>query len=80
MADCDTATNTERLRSVTGVGDAMESWLLEVKRVRIPRPKFQTRYPTEPPKDYYACEDKLNKRDMIDKATEDLRKAIHEKL
>lgn len=57
----------------------MESWLLEVKRVRIPRPKFQTRYPTEPPKDYHACEDKLNKRDF-DKATEELRKAIHEKL
>lgn len=31
----------------------MESWLTDVKRVRIPRPKFASaRHPREPPKDY----------------------------
>lgn len=41
----------------------MESWLGEVKQLRIPRPKFgcgQPRtgcYPIEPPRDYYTSED-----------------------
>jgi hypothetical protein len=76
----------------------MESWLLDVKRVRIPRPKFaSTRhggggggYPTEPPKDYGAGalddprEDKSKRGDYasreLAKATEELRRAVQEKL
>ena len=58
----------------------MESWLLDVKRVRIPRPKFATRCPAEPPKDY--CDEDKGKRGPVDmsKATEDLRRAIQDKL
>lgn len=61
----------------------MESWLLDVKRVRIPRPKFQTgalRYPTEPPKDYYLAEEADKTKRSLEKATEELRRSIQEKL
>lgn len=44
----------------------MECWLINVKRVRIPRPKFDNnrcylvQYPREPPKDYiYNDEDPI---------------------
>lgn len=71
----------------------MESWLVDVVRVRIPRPKFEngnngnrnySSYPTEPPKDYIfnssnRVED-TNKLMNLEKTTEDLRKAIQEKL
>lgn len=72
----------------------MEAWLEDVKRVRIPRPKFGSsgRYyvypPTEPPKDYLyedtqelklkASSGHLN--NDLNKATEDLRRALQEKL
>lgn len=68
----------------------MESWLLDVKKVRIPRPKFASSrsYPVEPPKDYYEDDDegKENKRDLggngaeMAKATEELRRAVQDKL
>lgn len=64
----------------------MDSWLLNVKRVRIPRPKFQTancRHPSEPPKDYSTNVETIaetkSKQDLS-KATEDLRRAIEQKL
>lgn len=67
----------------------METWLEHVKRVRIPRPKFGSSGrcyvypPTEPPKDY-LYEDpqdlKLKKGTNLVKATEELRRALHEKL
>lgn len=62
----------------------MDSWLLNVKRVRIPRPKFQTancRNSNEPPKDYSTSEaiEAKSKQDLS-KATEDLRRAIEQKL
>lgn len=71
----------------------MESWLIDVKRVKIPRPKFgggegngRRFAPHEPPKDYYSAascgaEDELkhNNKDLT-KATEELRRAIQEKL
>ncbi|OWR49522.1 hypothetical protein KGM_211164 [Danaus plexippus plexippus] len=64
----------------------MESWLDDVKRVRIPRPKFERKYPTEPPKDYLEdCSDLGGKRRHHDnkdlaKATEELRRTLQEKL
>lgn len=62
----------------------MESWLLDVKRVRIPRPKFAggPRCPAEPPKDYCDEDAAKGKRGAMDlgKATEDLRRAIQDKL
>lgn len=70
----------------------MESWLIDVKKVRIPRPKFGGSkcyiYPTEPPKDYIyddcRTEELKLKSSMqqtnLAKATEDLRRAIQEKL
>ncbi|CAB3230752.1 unnamed protein product [Arctia plantaginis] len=63
----------------------MESWLDDVKRVRIPRPKFGTKYPVEPPKDYLEdCGGELGKQRRHDKdltkATEELRRALQEKL
>ncbi|CAH0772465.1 unnamed protein product [Bemisia tabaci] len=64
----------------------MESWMVDIKRVKIPRPKFQTggcRYPTEPPKDYYSGSEDMesvkNKQSLA-KATEELRRAVQEKL
>nr|CAD7460134.1 unnamed protein product [Timema tahoe] len=74
--------------SQTARGDEtrMESWLLDVKRVRIPRPKFaSTRYPAEPPKDYLEeVREETKKRDFasreLDKATEELRRAVQDKL
>ncbi|KAH1004583.1 hypothetical protein HUJ05_005377 [Dendroctonus ponderosae] len=73
---------------------AMETWLEDVKRVRIPRPKFGSsgRFyvypPTEPPKDYfYEDTQDLKMRTSIHqassnlaKATEELRRAFREKL
>lgn len=67
----------------------MESWLLDVKRVRIPRPKFAGKYPAEPPKDY--CSDEFARDEKrtaaalltarnIAKATEDLRRELQDKL
>lgn len=67
----------------------MESWLTDVKRVRIPRPKFAggsrcgaSRCPAEPPKDYGEEDGGKGKRGGLDlgKATEDLRRAIQDKL
>jgi hypothetical protein len=74
----------------------MESWLVDVKRVRIPRPKFASArpggsgYPTEPPKDYIVGglddpRDEKGKRGdfasrELAKATEELRRAVQEKL
>lgn len=67
----------------------MDSWLLDVKRVRIPRPKFAGRYPAEPPKDYMAEELSRDEKRVtaaiftarnIAKATEDLRRELQEKL
>lgn len=67
----------------------MESWLVNVKRVRIPRPKFGgSRYPMEPPKDYIYddCRQEEMKlraalqNSTLAKATEDLRRALQEKL
>ncbi|KAK6618980.1 hypothetical protein RUM44_003361 [Polyplax serrata] len=67
----------------------MESWLLDVKRMKIPRPKFSGKYPLEPPKDYCSddqCKDDkrtaaalLTARNIV-KATEDLRRELQEKL
>ncbi|XP_017773046.1 PREDICTED: uncharacterized protein LOC108560106 [Nicrophorus vespilloides] len=69
----------------------MESWLVDVKRVRIPRPKFGSGnrcYPTEPPKDYIYDDTRtedlkfrsgLSSANLV-KATEDLRRALQEKL
>ncbi|XP_075212929.1 uncharacterized protein LOC142319486 [Lycorma delicatula] len=77
----DFGTTTAAGPSHSGETREIESWLLEVKRMRIPRPKFQTRCPVEPPKDYYTGEDAETKakRDLA-KATEDLRRAVQEKL
>jgi hypothetical protein len=76
-------------------GGEMESWLLDVKRVRIPRPKFASArhgggYPIEPPKDYSVggmddLRDEKSKRGdytsrELAKATEELRRAVQEKL
>lgn len=70
----------------------MESWLEDVKRVRIPRPKFGSSGrcyvypPTEPPKDYlYDDPQELKIKNAMQstnlaKATEDLRRALQEKL
>lgn len=71
----------------------MESWLLDVKRVRIPRPKFGSNnrcyvYPTEPPKDYIYDDGRPEELKLkatlqatnLAKATEELRRALHEKL
>jgi hypothetical protein len=58
----------------------------DVKRVRIPRPKFGGKYPAEPPKDYLEeCGDlggKQRRHDNKDlaKATEELRRTLQEKL
>lgn len=67
---------------------------MDVKRVRIPRPKFGVgsrfgSYPTEPPKDYVYDESRVEELKMrsslgcpgsLAKATEDLRRALQEKL
>lgn len=62
----------------------MDSWLLNVKRVRIPRPKFQTtcRHPNEPPKDYSTSAETIESKSKQDlaKAAEELRRAIEQKL
>lgn len=69
----------------------MESWLVDVKKVRIPRPKFGSGgrchpCPSEPPKDYFyedARHEDLKIRTSpanLVKATEDLRRAIQDKL
>ncbi|CAH0557526.1 unnamed protein product [Brassicogethes aeneus] len=63
----------------------MESWLVDVKRVRIPRPKFGSGnrcYPAEPPKDYLYDErpEELKFKTNMVKVTEDLRRAFQEKL
>ncbi|CAH4014448.1 unnamed protein product [Pieris brassicae] len=61
----------------------MESWLGDVKRVKIPRPKFSSKYPAEPPKDYLDDSDLSGKRHAnkdIAKATEELRRSLQEKL
>lgn len=66
----------------------MESWLVDVKRVRIPRPKFGSGsrcYPIEPPKDY-GYEDRQEDMKMRpslpdgSKVTEELRRAFQDKL
>ncbi|KAJ8954533.1 hypothetical protein NQ318_000767 [Aromia moschata] len=73
------------------VATIMESWLVDIKRVHIPRPKFGSGsrcygygYPTEPPKDYVnedgRSEDFKLKSSMqstnLAKATEELRRAL----
>lgn len=70
-------------RSSVAEPRAMESWLLDVKRVRIPRPKFHTatlRYPAEPPKDYSLSDEAEKAKRSLEKATEDLRRSLQEKL
>lgn len=75
----------------------MESWLCDVKRVRIPRPKFESGrcMPREPPKDYiledshldgskrggggHSSGDYFTGKDLA-RATEELRRAVQEKL
>lgn len=64
----------------------METWLVDVKRVRIPRPKFGSRYPSEPPKDYYDDSEDIKAKKTADmekdimKATEEIRRTLEEKL
>lgn len=65
----------------------MESWLDDVKRVKIPRPKFGGKYPAEPPKDYLdECGGDLGGKQRhhdakdLSKATEELRRTLQEKL
>ncbi|KOB73427.1 Uncharacterized protein OBRU01_09997 [Operophtera brumata] len=64
----------------------METWLDDVKRVKIPRPKFGSKYPAEPPKDYLDdgtdLGGKQRRHDSKDlaKATEELRRTLQEKL
>ncbi|XP_039281344.1 uncharacterized protein LOC111064100 [Nilaparvata lugens] len=77
MADFRTATATHPGETAAM---AAESWLLEVKRMRIPRPKFQTRCPAEPPKDYYMTEEEAKAKRDLAKATEELRRAVQDKL
>ncbi|VVC99877.1 unnamed protein product [Leptidea sinapis] len=58
----------------------------DVKRVKIPRPKFGNKYPTEPPKDYLDEYSDLNSKVRhhaskdLAKATEELRRSLQEKL
>lgn len=67
----------------------MESWLIDVKRVHIPRPKFCSGsrcygygYPTEPPKDYVNEDSRSEHFKLksspanLSKATEELRRAL----
>ncbi|XP_026469338.1 uncharacterized protein LOC113373253 [Ctenocephalides felis] len=72
----------------------MESWLLDVERVRIPRPKIgcgksalvsgkmrlqSGRRPQEPPKDYHeGAVAQLSSR--VGQDMEDLRRSLEEKL
>lgn len=73
-----------------GTSGEMESYLVDVKRVRIPRPKIGSGrrcYPTEPPKDYEEMRAEELKLRMsiaapgsLTKATEELRRAFQEKL
>jgi len=68
----------------------MESWLIDVKKVRIPRPKKASSsgtsgnrcYPIEPPKDYFYVEESSHKITAADlaKATDELQRAFQEKL
>lgn len=72
----------------------METWLVDVKKVRIPRPKFGGSnrcysYPTEPPKDYsfedsrsegFKLRESVTSPMNLVKATEELRRALQEKL
>jgi len=70
----------------------MEAWLDDIKPVRIPRPKFGSTGrcyvypPTEPPKDYFYDDPQELKlkasvqQTNLAKATEELRRAIQEKL
>uniref|UniRef100_U5EP70 Uncharacterized protein n=1 Tax=Corethrella appendiculata TaxID=1370023 RepID=U5EP70_9DIPT len=71
----------------------MESWLVDVKQLRIPRPKFAAmnlspthKYrsgPREPPRDY-SLEDDFANTQIVDRKlqtqTEELRQALQEKL
>ncbi|KAK3911289.1 C2 domain-containing protein 3 [Frankliniella fusca] len=68
--------------AITNKVRGMESWLTDVKRVRIPRPKFgSSRCPAEPPKDYGEEDAKAQRaRHDLGKATEDLRRALQDKL
>lgn len=63
--------STPPTHSTHSTSIAMESWLGEVKQLRIPRPKFGVRQPRaggvgggccpiEPPRDYYTNEDYSN--------------------
>lgn len=62
----------------------METWLVDVKRVHIPRPKFGSGsrcfgygYPTEPPKDYTNEDGRQDlKSANLAKTTEDIRRAL----
>lgn len=64
----------------------MESYLFDVKQMKIPRPKFNTtsgglrcspKYPREPPKDYLT-HDQSNTKLQHD--TEELAQALRDKL
>lgn len=64
--------HSTHITSTHSTSIAMESWLGEVKQLRIPRPKFGVRQPRagggvgggccpiEPPRDYYTNEDYSN--------------------
>lgn len=68
----------------------METWLVDIKQLRIPRPKFggstspqRGRNPREPPRDYNTNDDMPSATDRNLKHqtdTEDLRQALQEKL
>lgn len=65
----------------------MESWLIDVKQLKIPRPKFNTssglrrspRSPREPPKDY-ASNSLEQSSSKLHTDTEELRQALRDKL
>lgn len=64
----------------------METWLNDVKQLRIPRPKFgvntsptrNSRGPREPPRDYNINEDSSDRK--LHNETEEIRQALQEKL
>lgn len=72
---------------VSVVLNTMETWLDDIKRVKIPRPKFGGKYPTEPPKDYmeecggeYVPKQRHHDDKDLSKATEEIRRSLQEKL
>lgn len=69
----------------------METWLVDVKQMRIPRPKFvmngnnsmpifSHKRPREPPRDYNLNEQKYSTSNICETETEKIRKIFQEKL